>query len=87
MTDAEQTITTEHLRALLDAEGGGTTIGLVEGRIVVVPADQLDADEFRGVLEVIDRDELVDRLGDDPTDARLGDEAAALTAAVHLIGG
>lgn len=87
MTDAEQTITTEHLRALLDAEEGGTTIGLVEGRIVVIPAGGLDTDEYRGALEVIDRDELVDRLGDDPTDDRVGDEAAALTAAVHLIGG
>ncbi|MCW2840821.1 MAG: hypothetical protein JWR55_2304 [Aeromicrobium sp.] len=87
MTDAEQTITTDHLQALLDAEGGRTTIGLVGGRIAVIGAEQLGTEEFRGALEVIDRDELIDRLGDDRSAARLDDEAAALTAAVHLLGG
>ncbi|RYJ05330.1 MAG: hypothetical protein EON52_12130 [Actinomycetales bacterium] len=79
-----QTITAEHLRALLS---GGSTIGLVEGRVVVLGEGEQDADHARGALEVITRDELVERVGTDPDDGVLAEQAAALTVAAGQLGG
>jgi hypothetical protein len=79
-----QTITSEHLRRLLDAETDGATLGLIEGRVDLVEAD---SDDHRGAIEVISRDDLVERLGDDPTEETLVEQAEALTAVVHQIGG
>jgi hypothetical protein len=87
MTDDEQTITTDHVRALLAAEDGAAKLGLIEGRVEVIDADRAGADELRGAFEVITRDELVDRLGADPSDEEVADQAATLTLAVHQIGG
>jgi hypothetical protein len=87
MTDDEQTITTDHVRALLQAEDGGAQLGLVGGRVELIPADQVDSDEYRGAFEVITRDDLAERVGSDPTDAELTEQAEALTVAVHQIGG
>jgi NADH dehydrogenase len=87
MTDAEQTITTDHVHALLDADDSGTILGLVGGRVEVLDAAQRDSDEYRGALEVITRDELIDRLGDDPSDDQLAEQADVLTEALRLLGG
>jgi hypothetical protein len=87
MTDDEQTITTDHVRALLQAEDGGALLGLVGGRVELIPADQVDSDEYAGAFEVITRDDLAERVGSDPTDAELTEQAEALTVAVHQIGG
>jgi hypothetical protein len=87
MTDDEQTITTDHVRALLQAEDGGALLGLVGGRVELIPADQVDSDEYAGAFEVITRDDLTERVGSDPTDAELTEQAEALTVAVHQIGG
>jgi NADH dehydrogenase len=81
-----QTITADHLRSLLDA-GTGARLVLIEGRVDVVGAAQLDNDEYRGALEVTDRDSLAQRLGDDPSDEQLADEAGALTTAAQSLGG
>jgi hypothetical protein len=44
-----QTITTDHVRSLLDAEPGAI-IGLIEGRVDVIAADQVNSEEYRGDL-------------------------------------
>ncbi len=77
-----QTITPEHLQALLDATSDTARLGLVEGRFEV-----LDGDAGDGALEVITRSELRDRLGDDPGDDELERQAATLTAVVEQLGG
>ena len=87
MSDDEQTITTDHVRALLQAEDGGARLGLVGGRVELIAADEIDTDAYRGAFEVITRDDLADRVGTDPTDAVLAEQAEALTVAVHQLGG
>jgi hypothetical protein len=79
-----QTITTDHVRALLDADDEATVLGLIGGGIEVIAADRADE---QGALEVISRDELVERLGSDPSDEDLSEQAAALSAAVQHLGG
>ena len=80
-----QTITSDHVRSLLKQEDG--FIVLIEGRVDVVDAAQLDDDAFRGAIEVVSRDDLGKRLGDDPTDEQVGQLADSLTAAVQQTGG
>ena len=60
---------------------------LVAGSIEAIGADQLDTDAYRGVLEIVSRGDLAERLGPDPTADDLADQAAALTASVMLLGG
>jgi hypothetical protein len=79
MTDP-QTITTDHLRALLDADSDTAALGLLEGRIEITDANQ-------GGLEVITRSELVERVGADPTDDELTTLAGTLTAVAQELGG
>jgi hypothetical protein len=86
MTDTTQTITIDHVRALL-AAGSGAVLALIEGRVELIDADHLDSEEFRGALEVIGQGDLAERVGADPTDEALAAEAAALTVAVNQIGG
>lgn len=80
-----QTITSDHVHALLTREEG--FIVLVEGRVDVVDTAQLDSDSFRGALEVISRDDLDKRLGDNPSDDQVAQLADALTVAVQQAGG
>ena len=82
-----QSITVEHLRRLLAADDEVAILGLVGGAVEVVEPEQRDDDELRGALEVISRSALAERLGDDPTDDQLEDEADALTTSVHQLGG
>jgi hypothetical protein len=81
-----QTITIDHVRALLDA-GPGAIIGLIEGRVEVIGAEQTDTDDYRGALEVITRDDLADRLGQDPDDSELAEQADQLSMAARTLGG
>lgn len=80
-----QTITSDHVRSLLGREDG--FIVLIEGRVDVVGADQLDSDAFRGAIEVISRDDLGKRVGDDPSDEQVGQIAGALSVSAQQIGG
>lgn len=81
-----QTVTADELRALL-SDPHGTALVLVEGRVEVAHAGGSDGDEHQGALEVISRDELLARVGEDAADAELVEQAAALTAAVQQLGG
>lgn len=81
-----QTITTDHVQALLGSSAGAK-IMLVEGRVEVLDADAVGSQEHQGALEVVSREDLADRLGEDPTPDDLAGQAEALTAAVQLLGG
>ena len=82
-----QTITVDHLRALLDSQDGDAIIGLIDGEVRVIHADDRDDDANRGAVEVISRDDLRDRLGGDPSEVELQARAEELTAATELQGG
>lgn len=80
-----QTITPDHVRSLLGREDG--SIVLIEGRVDVVDAEQLDSDALRGAIEIVSRADLGERLGSDPTDQQVDQQAGALSVAVQQIGG
>jgi hypothetical protein len=82
-----QTITVEHLHALLDTQDEGSIIGLVEGKVEIIGATERDSDQYRGALEVISRGELTERLIDEAGEAELRSLAAALTTATAQLGG
>jgi hypothetical protein len=84
--DEPQTITTDHLRTLLEA-GDGATLALTGGRVEVIPGEQLTTEKSLEVLDVISHDELLQRLDGDRDEEALRREAAALTTAVQSLGG
>ena len=80
-------ITADNVRRLLASETDAVLV-LVEGRIEVVDPAALDTDEYRGALQVITRDELIEQAGGEQlSDRELLEQAAALDMAVAEIGG
>jgi hypothetical protein len=80
-------ITADNVRRLLASETDAVLV-LVEGRIDVVDPAALDTDEYRGALQVITRDELIEQAGGEQlSDRELLEQAAALDMAVAEIGG
>jgi 2-polyprenyl-6-methoxyphenol hydroxylase-like FAD-dependent oxidoreductase len=57
------TIDAEDLRRLLASDLPDAVLALTEGRLDVVLADDLDADDYRGALLVLSREELLARSG------------------------
>ncbi|MCO7240182.1 MULTISPECIES: hypothetical protein [unclassified Aeromicrobium] len=78
---APQTVTPRHLRNLL-AASPDCFLGLVEGEVRVV-----DGGDDEGALEIVSAADLRDRVGDDPDDHVLEDEAESLTVATQQRGG
>ena len=79
-------ITAENVRQLLASETDAVLI-LVEGRIHVVDPAALDTDEYRGALQVITRDELIERVGSEPlSDHELVEQADVLDMTVAELG-
>ena len=80
-------ITADNVRQLL-ASDTETVLVVVEGRAEVVDQDALDSDAYRGALQVITRDELVEQAGGEQLSEReLLEQAAALDMAVAELGG
>jgi NADH dehydrogenase len=80
------TISAEDVRQLLATDGDAVLV-LIEGRTEVVTAGKLGAEQYRGALEIISRDELLKRTGAEPGDRELEEQAAALNTAVDELGG
>ncbi|MDQ2637226.1 MAG: hypothetical protein M3Y83_10150 [Actinomycetota bacterium] len=81
------TISTDDVRRLLQDEDKGAILVLVEGRIEVIGAGQLASEKYRGALEVISREDLVGRVGQDPAERELTEQASILDSAVSEMGG
>ncbi|TDO15130.1 hypothetical protein EV580_3271 [Mycobacterium sp. BK086] len=80
-------ITADNVRQLLDSEIDAVLV-LVEGRIHVIDPAALDTDEYRGALQVITREELIEQAGgEELSDRELLEQAAALEMAVDELGG
>jgi hypothetical protein len=82
-----QTITVEHLQALLDTPDATSMIGLIEGKVEIIGAAQRDSGKYRGALEVISRGDLAERVGDEAGKDDLRSLAAALTTSITHLGG
>lgn len=80
-------ISTDDVRRLLQSDDKDAVLVLVEGRTEVIGAGQLASEPYRGALEVISRDDLVNRVGQDPSEHELAEQAAILDAAVSELGG
>jgi hypothetical protein len=80
-------ITADNVRRLL-ASDTDTVLVLVEGRVEVVGRAALDSYAYRGALQVITRDELLEQAGGEQlSDRDLAEQAAALDMAVSELGG
>lgn len=81
------TVGADDVRRLLDTDGEVVLV-LIEGRTEVVTVEQLGSERYRGALEIVSRDELLNRTGGASLDERgLEEQAAALTTAVDELGG
>jgi hypothetical protein len=81
------TIAIDDVRRLLQSDRPDSVLVLVEGRTEVIGASQLAAEQYRGALEVVSRDDLVKRLGDAPSEHDLAEQAALLDMAISELGG
>ncbi|SDG57149.1 hypothetical protein SAMN05216553_109135 [Lentzea fradiae] len=80
-------IPAEDLRKLLQS-GEDASLVHIAGKYVVASRDELESDELRGALTVVNREDLLERLGGRPvTDRELEEAAATLSAAVDNRGG
>jgi NADH dehydrogenase len=80
-------ISSDDVANLLEA-GPNAVMVLIEGRAEVIGSDELETDEYRGALEVISREALLERTGGtDLTDHELEEQAATLDATVSELGG
>jgi hypothetical protein len=78
----------DDLRRLLDSDLHDATLVLIEGRLAVVAADELDSDRYRGALPVLTREELLAQTDGLPvTDDQLERLAATTGSAVDNLGG
>ncbi|MCV7300970.1 hypothetical protein H7J93_15185 [Mycobacterium barrassiae] len=80
-------ISPDDLRRLLGADEKDAILVLVEGRIEVIGAGKLASEPYRGALEIVSRDDLVRRVGEEPSDLDLTSQAVALDTAVAELGG
>jgi hypothetical protein len=80
-------IATDDVRALLDAADEDAVLVVVEGRAEVISGRALDSDQYRGALQVITREDLGARVGAQPSDHDLAEQAAQLDSTVSEMGG
>lgn len=78
-------ISEENVKRLLNAEEGAVLVFL-EGRADVVSGRQLDSEQYRGALQVIDWEDLVERIGANPSEHELTEIAAQLDSQVSEMG-
>ncbi|OBK77446.1 hypothetical protein [Mycobacterium sp. 1164985.4] len=80
-------ISTEDVRTLLQSEEKNAVLVVVEGRVDVIGAGRLASADYRGALEVVSREDLVNRIGETPSDREIEEQAAQLDTAVTELGG
>ncbi|GAA3845861.1 MULTISPECIES: hypothetical protein [Amycolatopsis] len=76
-------VTAGDLKALLDA-GNGAQLVLQEGSLAVLPAEELPRHE--GAMTVIERETLRQRVGEQPEDRELDEQAAILSTQIDTLG-
>lgn len=82
------TISVDDVRQLLQDENADAVLVLIEGRTEVIAQGDTDSPRYRGALQVISRDDLLQRIGGaDLSDRQLEEQAAILDATVSELGG
>ena len=80
-------ISADDVRRLLNADEKDAILVVIEGRADVIGAGRLASADYRGALEVTTRDDLVQRIGESPSDREIDEQAAQLDTAVSELGG
>lgn len=81
------TISADDVRRLLASDVDDAVLVLIEGHTDVVPAEQLESDEYRGALRVISRSDLIGRArGAQLSEEQMAEEAAKLDSAISELG-
>ena len=80
-------IAPEDVRGLLQSEERNPVLVVIEGRVEVIGAGRLASPDYRGALEVASRDDLVQRIGENPSEREIDEQAAQLDTAVSELGG
>jgi hypothetical protein len=81
-------ISADDVRRLLEHDDPEAVLALIEGRIEVVSPRQTESPEYRGALQVISRDDLLQRIGaQDLSDRVIEEQAAILETTVAELGG
>lgn len=80
-------ISVEDVRRLLQTEDNDAVLVFIEGRAEVISGPTLDSEDYLGALQVISREELLERLGEQPSEHEVAEQAAILDAAVSELGG
>jgi hypothetical protein len=81
-------ISADDVRRLLEHDDPEAVLVLIEGRIEVVSPRQTDSPEYRGALQVISRDDLLQRIGaQDLSDRVIEEQAAILDTTIAELGG
>jgi hypothetical protein len=82
------TISADDVRRLLENESPDAVIVLIEGRAEVISQRDSDSDAYRGALQVISRDDLLQRIGGaDLSDRLIQEQATILDTTVSELGG
>jgi hypothetical protein len=82
------TISPDNVRQLLEDESPDAVLVLIEGRAEVISQSESDSDAYRGALQVVSRDDLLQRIGGaDLSDRLIGEQAAILDTTVSELGG
>src|SRR4029079_5983773 len=72
------TISPDNVRQLLEDESPDAVLVLIEGRAEVISQSESDSDAYRGALQVVSRDDLLQRIGGADLSDRLIEEQAAI---------
>jgi hypothetical protein len=81
-------ISADDVRQLLQDENQDAVLVLIEGRTEVIGKGDADSPPYRGALEVISRDDLLQRIGGaDLSDRVIEEQASILDATVSELGG
>ncbi len=76
-----------HVEALLGSDADDPTLIVLAGGISVVPASELNDEQYRGAMEIVSRHDLVTELGTDaPSPRDIEETAARLDTAVTRLG-
>ncbi|MCV7280684.1 hypothetical protein H7J88_13625 [Mycolicibacterium flavescens] len=80
-------ISVDDVRVLLASQEKNAVLVVIEGRVEVIGAGKLASPDYRGALEVVSREDLVNRVGESPSDREVEEQAAQLDTAVSELGG
>jgi hypothetical protein len=82
------TISADDVRRLLQDEHPDAVLVLIEGRSEVIGQSEVDSPQYRGALQVISRDDLLQQIGGkDLSDRLIEEQATILDTTVNELGG